>query len=631
MSLNIQIINRSDDLCSSLCRFFRSEGHKAACVAAVKRPGCGSVHPAANPLQGGLEERPDIIIIEVVMPESDALESVKCLHRSPATKNIPIIVISDFPELEFEFSNIFDFICTPIDLRRLREDVSILSRGGKKRDLPAKQHLQNDEHGKFHDFLIRHCGLHFERRNIKMLERGLDSRMAALRISSYSEYYDYLEQNRERRQELQKLIQFLTVGETFFFRYHGHFEALAKNSLVDLLKLPPKKSLRIWSAGCSSGEEPYSIAMAIMEAAPDWKKRDIKIFATDINSSSLKKAREGVYNSWKMRVTPRHYIEKYFKVIGESYLVRKEVKSLVDFSYFNLQASLPLTVEPFDIIFCRNVLIYFTTPTTKKVVEMFADTLNPGGYLYMGHSETLLNVSARFERHIHDGSFYYRKKTAVAAEPERPALRNHPLPQHPEKATEPVVNKSAAIAPFPMSKPAENINPDDLFKKGLGLLHQENYAGAAETFRALLQIQPTHTGAILGCGQIHLAEGRNDEALGCCDQALALNDLLPAGYFLRGLLFEITERIEDALEEYRKAVLLKIDFVIPHYQLGKLCFRSGDTKASLREFRNSVKLLEKAAMGAEIPFSGGLSREVFLEQARKDMATVEAAIASQER
>jgi len=85
--------------------------------------------------------------------------------------------------------------------------------------------------------------------------------MAALRISSYSEYYDYLEQNRERRQELQKLIQFLTVGETFFFRYHGHFEALAKNSLVDLLKLPPKKSLRIWSAGCSSGEEPYSIAM----------------------------------------------------------------------------------------------------------------------------------------------------------------------------------------------------------------------------------------------------------------------------------------------------------------------------------------------------------------------------------
>jgi len=445
MSLNIQILNRSDDVCSSLCRFFRSEGHKATCVAAVKQPGCGSAHPTANPLQKGLEERPDIIIIEVAMPESEAIESVKRLHLSPATKNIPIIVISDFPELEYEFSKVFDFICKPIDLRRLREDVSILARGGKKRDLPAQQHLQHDEHGKFHDFLIRHCGLHFERRNIRMLERGLESRMAALRINTYSEYYDYLEQNMERRQELQKLIQFLTVGETFFFRYHGHFEALAKNSLADLQKLPAKKSLRIWSAGCSTGEEPYSIAMAIMEAIPDWNKRDIKIFATDINSSSLKKAREGVYTSWKLRVTPRHYLEKYFKVIGDSYLVRKEVKALVDFSYFNLQTSVPLTAEPLDIIFCRNVLIYFTTPTTKRVVEMFAEALNPGGHLYMGHAETLLNVSARFDRHIHDGSFYYRKKPAPGGEPERPAIKGLPPLQRQAQAAEPAARKTPAI------------------------------------------------------------------------------------------------------------------------------------------------------------------------------------------
>lgn len=631
MSLNIQIINRSEDVCSSLCRFFRSEGHKAACDAAVKRPGCGSVQPAADPQQSGFAGRADIIVIEVAMPESEALESVKRLHLSPATRNIPIIVISDFPELEFEFTKIFDFLCKPIDLRRLREDVSILARGGKKRDLPVKQHLRHDEHGRFHDFLIRHSGLHFERRNIRMLERALDSRMAALRINSYGEYYDYLEENRERRQELQKLIQFLTVGETFFFRYHGHFEALAKNTLADMLKLPAKKSLRIWSAGCSTGEEPYSIAMAIMEAVPDWKKRDIKIFATDINSSSLKKAREGVYNAWKLRVTPRHYLEKYFQVIGESYLVREEVKALVDFSYFNLQTSVPLTAEPLDVIFCRNVLIYFTAPTTKKVVEMFADALNPGGYLYMGHAETLLNVSTRFERHIHDGSFYYRKKAAVIPEPARPAVKAMSTRQHCARETGAVARKSSSMAALPMIKPADTSSQDDLFRKGLGLLHQENYAGAAEAFKALLENEPAHTSALLGCGQIHLAQGRNAAALECCEQALALNDLLPEGYFLRGLLFEIAERAEDAFEEYRKAVLLKIDFVMPHYHLGKLCFRSGDMKTSLREFRNSVKLLEKAVPGAVIPFSGGLSREVFLEQAIKDMATVEAAIAIQER
>jgi len=630
MPLNIQIINRSEDLCSALCRFFRSEGHRAECISAVKRPDCGSVHSAAVSLLAGRENRPDLIVIEVEMPESEALESVKRLHRLPATKNIPIIVISAFPDLEFEFSNIFDFICKPIDLKRLREDVSSISRGLKKRDLPARQNLQNGDHRKFHDFLIRHSGLHFERRNIKMLERGLDSRMAALRIDSYSEYYEYLEQNMERRQELQKLIQFLTVGETFFFRYHGHFEVLGKNCLADLMKLPAKKRLRIWSAGCSTGEEPYSIAMALMEAIPDWKKRDIKIIATDINSSSLRRAREGVYSSWKMRVTPQHYIDKYFRVIGESYLVRDEVKSLVDFSYFNLQSSAPRTGEHFDAIFCRNVLIYFTTLTTKKVVEMFAESLQPGGHLFLGHSETLLNISARFERHVHDGSFYYIKKTAPVVSLEKTALKVLPPLENLSKAAEPAVRKSPGTVP-PLTVTPASIDPDDLFKKGLSLLHQENYAAAAETFKELLQIKPKHTGAILGTGQILLAQGRNDEALHCCSEALALNDLLPEGYYLRGLLLEIAEQFDDALEEFRKAILLKIDFVMPHYQLAKLCFRAGDRKTSVREFRNSVKLLEKAAMGAVIPFSGGLSREVFLEQAIKEMSVVESAIAEQER
>lgn len=612
MPLNILVIKQNADFCGIVCRFLSTEG---------QNPVCSSVETA---LQKALEVPPDLIVIEVSMPELTAIETLNRLQRSSSTKHIPVIVISDFPELEFELLHLFDFICKPIDLRRLREDISTLSRGKKKRDLSAKKQLTPDEHHKFHDFLIRYSGLHFERRNIKVLERGLESRMAALRITSYSDYYEYLVQNMERRQELQKLIQLLTVGETFFFRYNAHFEALAKNTLSGLMKLPTKKGLRIWSAGCSTGEEPYSIAMAIMEAIPDWKNRDIRIFATDINSRSLKRAKEGVFGSWKMRVTPKHYIEKYFDVIGESYVIRSEVKSLVDFSYFNLQSSLPLTSEPFDIIFCRNVMIYFTTATTKKVVEMFADSLTPGGYLYMGHSETLLNVSSRFERHIQDASFYYRKKAAPEAEAEKPPVKTLLLPvQKPLKAEESVkISPEAALA---IVKPAEEINPDDLFIQGLALLHQENYAKADETFRDLLLIKPQHTGAILAEGQIHLAQGRNEEALNCCDKALGLNDLLPEGYFLRGLLFEMDDRVDDALEEYRKAVLLKIDFVMPHYQLGKLCFRTGDIKSSARELRNCVKLLEKAGREAVIPFSGGLSREVFLAQARKEMAIVESA------
>lgn len=614
MSLNVLVINQNDDLCAMLCRFFVTEGHNPVCVSDEK-----------SAIKNALEGRPDLVIIEVSMPELHAIELVNSLHRASATKHIPVIVISDFPELEFELLNLFDFISKPIDLIRLREDINSLSNGKKKRTPATSQQLTHDEHQTFHDFLIRHCGLHFERRNMKVLERGLESRMTALRINSFSDYYQYLEKNMERRQELQKLIQHLTVGETFFFRYHAHFEALEKDAFPALTKLPREKGLRIWSAGCSTGEEPYSIAMAIMESFPDWKKRDIRIYATDINSRSLKRAKEGVYNSWKIRVTPEHYLEKYFNHIGESYIIKDEVKSLVDFSYFNLQSPLPPSAGPFDVIFCRNVMIYFTTATTKKVVEIFAASLNPGGYLFLGHSETLANVSSRFERHIHEGGFYYKKKTDQPDQQGKPsAAALTPPSQRRARVPEAVNLRQKAAVPI-SARQADSINPETLFRTGLSLLHQENFSAAAEAFKELLLVKPEHTGAILAEGQIHLTLGRNDEALDCFNRALMLNDLLPEGYFLRGLLFEINDRINDAIEEYRKAVLLKIDFIMPHYQLGKLCFRSGDVKASAREFKNSLKLLEKAGRETIIPFSGGLSREVFLGQIRKEMTMVAAA------
>lgn len=619
MPLTILIVNHHTDSSGNICRFLAAEGQKPISVA------------AETALQMAVELRPDVIVVELTTPEMNAIEVVNRLQKATETKHIPVIVLSNFPELEYELLHLFDFIGTPINLRRLREDINDISAGKKKRKLLPKQQLTPEEHHKFHDFLIRHSGLHFERRNIQMLIRGLDSRMTALQLTAYNDYYEYLRQNMERRNELQKLLQFLTVGETFFFRYQSHFKTLAKNTLATVLQSPAKKSVRIWSAGCSTGEEPYSIAMTIMEAIPDWKKRDIRILATDINSRSLKRAREGVFSAWKMRVTPTEYLEKYFTVIGESYLVKDDVKSLVDFSYCNLQAPPPVTCESFDVIFCRNVMIYFTTATTKKVVDMFAESLCPGGFLYLGHSETMVNVSSKFERLIHEGSFYYRKKSATAAEPEKPAVQAMPAAQARLGATGFSTSATATIVQPGQVKAVAGSNPDELFLRALTLLHQEHYSEAADVIRETLAVKPDHTGALLAAAQIWLAQGEKDTALDCCNSALALNDLLPGGYYLRGLLAEMADRFNDALQEYRKAILLKIDFVMPHYQSGKLCFRDGDIKTAARELRNSVKLLEKAGRGAVIPFSGGLTREVFLEQARAEMALVEAASAHQER
>jgi len=622
LNLNILIINQNEEVCGILSRFLVSEGHRADCISAD-----------AAAVQEAVRRRPDLIIIEVAMPELLAIEIVSKLQRSSYTKQIPVIVISDFPDLEFELLHIFDFICKPVDLGRLRESVDILIKGGKKRGLVAKAaHLTPEEYQYFHDYLIAHSGLHFERRNIKMLERGLDSRMASLRINSYGDYYEYLTHNMERRQELQKLLQYLTVGETFFFRYNAHFAALMKSVLPEVVKKSAGKKIRLWSAGCSTGEEPYSMAMAVMMAIPDWRNRDIKILATDINNRSLMRAREGVYGAWKMRVTEEKYQERYFNRIGESYVVKDEVKSLVEFAHLNLQTAHfsphPFMAEGLDAIFCRNVMIYFTTATTRRVVDNFAASLKPGGYLFLGHSETLSNVSTKFERLLQEGGFYYRKRDS------------QPLAQAPDRVvsivTPPAV--TARVVPMPVARPAMQKTPpppaeklldlQTLLEEAVARMEEENFPAAELLFGRILQLKPEHTAAILGEALIRANCGRFADALASCDRALLIDDLLPEAYFLRGLVYEMIDREEDSFQEYRKAILLKMDFIMPHYQLGKLYFRTGQHKAGVRELKNSMKLLEKVAREVIVPYSGGLSREVFLEQLREEIIRVDAALAA---
>lgn len=606
--LKIRVKNQSPELCKVISEFLRSEGHEVTCCC-----------DKSDFVRQIIDNPSDLIIIEVGMPELAAIEMLDRLQRSPATRSTPVIVISDFPELEFELPYIFDFICKPIDLGRLREDIQLLSSGVRRRGVALKPaELTAEEHQKFHDFLIQHSGLHFERRNIKVLQRGLETRMSALRIAAYSDYFEYLRKNMDARGELQKLLQHLTVGETFFFRYHAHFDTLRQSIIPELVFKTRPEKIRIWSAGCSTGEEPYSIAMAIMESLPDWKKRDIRIIATDINSRSLKRAREGVFSAWKVRVTEKSYLDKYFTMIGESYVVKDEVKSLVDFSYLNLQVDIPPSQEKFDAIFCRNVMIYFTTATIRKLLETFSGSLNSGGHLFLGHSETLSHISTGFERHIHGGSFYYRKKPEPIEKPAAPEKQELQRPKPAPAAVRLLVPVKTAVAPAVKEPTVEELSVN-----GEQLLNQENYSEAAAIFTKILQINPHHTQASLGIGQVYLAFNRTDEALANFNRAIELDDLNAEAYFLRGLLYEMLDRSAEALEEYRKAVLLKMEFIMPHYRLWRLSLAGGDMKTVVREQNNCIRFLEKSDRETVIPFSNGLSREVFLEQLREEFDRLE--------
>ncbi|HYS42672.1 MAG TPA: CheR family methyltransferase [Geobacteraceae bacterium] len=619
MNLRVLVINERDSFCSFLSSLLEAEGHVSLCARGFR-----DASRAATVLN------PDLIVLEVSRPDIGALEIVQRLQRAAETRQIPIIVISDYPELEYELLDIFDFMVKPVDVDRLREDLKILVEGRKKRDRPLliEPYTSND-HLLFYDYLITHSGLHFERRNLKILERGLAARMAALRIGSYREYFDYLSRHNQDRHELQKLLTFLTVGETYFFRYHAHFDALRKFLATELAD--KGKRIRLWSAGCSTGEEPYTLAMTVMEALPDWRERDIRILATDINNRSLKQAGEGVYTAWSMRVIEKRYLDRYFDKIGKSYIIRDEVKSLVDFSHLNLQTDqYPAPDGEFrdlDAIFCRNVMIYFSLPTTRQIVEKIADTLVPGGLLFLGHAETLFQISSRFERHSHGGGFYYReKKGRSALLSQKAAPVPAPAPAREKKGVTPLpvsVPKRAVPAPAPASvKPPREQDVEGLYKKAQTLFEEEKFQEAAELLGDVVRQQPDHTGALVLQGFVMANSGRFQEAITLCQKALAVNDLLPEAYFLEGLVLDMTDRLDEAVEAYRKTILLWMEFVMSHYFLGRLYFRLGRETDGARELRNTLKILEKGEKERVIPFSGGLSREVLLQQVRDELAKV---------
>lgn len=225
------------------------------------------------------------------------------------------------------------------------------------------------------------------------------------RMQKFADYLDFLEANPER--ELSEFINAITTNLTSFFRENHHFEVLEKKVLPELKrKNSDSKRLRIWSAGCSTGPEPYSIAITLKRNAfpSDW---DVKLLATDLDSNVLAKAASGVYPSSEVDGLEDSLVKSYFNknASGKEVKVKESVRKLIYFKRLNLLEPWPMS-GPFDIIFCRNVVIYFDKPTQKKLFDHYANMLAPGGYLFIGHSENLHGISDRFQNL---GNTVYRK------------------------------------------------------------------------------------------------------------------------------------------------------------------------------------------------------------------------------
>ncbi len=266
------------------------------------------------------------------------------------------------------------------------------------------------------DLIREYCGIFFDDGARFLLERRLSRRLRLHHLSDFRDYYRLLLYDRKKDEEMTAAIEVLTVNETFFFREKNQLKAFSDEILPEIKEInKQKKRIRIWSAGCSTGEEPYTIAMLILEYGGlyGW---DIEILGSDINQRVLAAARRGMYRKNSFRSTEAYLMDRYFKKEGDSFLISEDVKRLVSFSCLNL-------LDPFkvrfmgqmDVIFCRNVIIYFDHMARKKVVESFFGNLVKGGYLLLGHAESLINISTSFAlRHLKNDMVYQKPITQGA-------------------------------------------------------------------------------------------------------------------------------------------------------------------------------------------------------------------------
>jgi len=275
----------------------------------------------------------------------------------------------------------------------------------------------------FRDLIYRHSSIFFTEKKKAFLESKVWERMQALNLPSYEVYYRLLVEENRPGQELSLLMEGLVIRETSFFRIKGHFLALERLIFPELIarKLqetrsrswPPKPMIRIWSAVCSTGEEPYSIAMSLLEVLRHPEGWDIEILATDISNFALNLARRGVYSKDKVKKLEPRYLKNYFEMEGEAYKVVDRVQNLVRFQYLNLADLGHFRSMSYDLIFCRNVLIYFDRKAQSLLMDRVTQLLLPGGYLFLGDAEplhTFPKVASKFEFIEAEDAMVYRKK-----------------------------------------------------------------------------------------------------------------------------------------------------------------------------------------------------------------------------
>lgn len=286
--------------------------------------------------------------------------------------------------------------------RKLRRVRATSSESGKS--------VSSQDQRLFQELLEEHCGVTHGLGSRAFLERKLMPRVEQLGLSSLQDYYRFLKYDPGAADELEVLVDRLTTHETYFFREEQQLEQLYESILPKWVQSNPNRPFRVWSAGCSTGEEVYSLAILLNEH-PQMRAREFEVVGTDISREVICRARAGSYGCTSFRCTPEHLKKRYFQQEEESrWVVSPAIQARCSFGQLNLMdVDRYEVLGQFDVVFCRNVLIYFSSERRPTVIGGFYEALHRGGHLFLGHSESLLNLNTRFRCvHLREGIVYQK-------------------------------------------------------------------------------------------------------------------------------------------------------------------------------------------------------------------------------
>jgi chemotaxis protein methyltransferase CheR len=423
-------------------------------------------------------------------------------------------------------------------------------------------------------FIAERMGLHFPEERWSDLARGLKTASQELGIEDPDACARWLTTRELTVRQIETLASHLTVGETYFLREPASFEVLEREILPPLVarRSEAVRTLRLWSAGCCTGEEAYSLAITCVRALPDLRATNVSILATDINPKFLAKAEAGVYSDWSFRGTPGWLRERFFSPApGKKLAIDPIVRGLVHFSYLNLAEdvypSLHNHTNAMDVIFCRNVLMYFTPDHQRRVVAALYRSLVDGGYLVVNPAEASTSLFPMFAMQNIGGVILYRKTSQPT--------RIEPLPVL--VSPEPVFIVAPA-PPVPVA-PAPPITR--------------------------ITAPPREPPLVLA--RIYANQGRLEEALRSCQDAISAERTNPAAHFLYATICHELGRLEEAIAVLGRALYLDQDFILAHYALGGLCKRLGKQKKSKRHFAVALDLLSARSRDEIVPESDGMT------------------------